>query len=109
MQPKAVNHTEVFVYPTLLGGAPEEFNSRRIKAHEAFYGPAGGGATDDLEIFARLDTGLHADVDPWVLMARGLGKEELDLDGFLSGQITDELGSRTILHHWRDVMSGIAQ
>lgn len=102
--PRRVDHTEVRVHPTVLVGASDAMNERRIKAHEAFYGPAGGGATDDFEIFARLGKGLQATVDPWVLMSRGLALEEIDADGFVSGQITDELGSRAIFDHWRTVM-----
>jgi phenylpropionate dioxygenase-like ring-hydroxylating dioxygenase large terminal subunit len=106
MKPTSVDHTEVLVYPALLLGAPEELNERRIRGHESFYGPAGGGATDDFEIFARLQTGLQSTIDPWVLHSRGRGMEEIDADGFLSGQITDELGSRAIFGHWNSVMSG---
>jgi phenylpropionate dioxygenase-like ring-hydroxylating dioxygenase large terminal subunit len=106
MQPTAVDHTKMFVYPHVLAGVPNEVNVQRIRAHEAFYGPAGGGATDDFEIFSRIDRGLEAQVDPWILISRGLGMEEVDEDGFQSGQVTDELGSRTILHHWRGLMAG---
>ena len=35
--------TEVFLYPTLLKGAPAEVNATRLRGHESFYGPAGGG------------------------------------------------------------------
>lgn len=106
MQPTAVNHTRMMVYPHVLVDVPDEVNLQRIRAHEAFYGPAGGGATDDFEIFARLDRGLRAQVDPWVLISRGAGMEEVDEDGFVSGQITDELGARAIVHHWRSIMTG---
>jgi hypothetical protein len=34
--------------------------------------------------------------------------EEIDEDGFPSGQITDELGSRAILQHWRNLMTSDA-
>jgi phenylpropionate dioxygenase-like ring-hydroxylating dioxygenase large terminal subunit len=106
MNPIAVDRTEVLVYPALLIGAPDELNERRMRGHEAFYGPAGGGATDDFEIFARVQTGLQASIDPWVLHSRGLGMEAVDAEGFVSGQITDELGSRAIFSHWYEVMSG---
>ncbi|MGD9793914.1 MAG: Rieske 2Fe-2S domain-containing protein [Acidimicrobiia bacterium] len=106
MQPTAVDRTELYVYPMMLDGAPDEINLKRIRAHEGFYGPAGGGATDDFEIFARGTIGMRATVDPWMNISRGAGMEEIDADGHVSGQITDELGSRTILHHWREVMSG---
>jgi phenylpropionate dioxygenase-like ring-hydroxylating dioxygenase large terminal subunit len=70
MQPTHVDHTKMFVYPHVLAGVPDEVNLQRIRAHEAFYGPAGGGATDDFEIFSRIDRGLEAQVDPWVLISR---------------------------------------
>jgi hypothetical protein len=108
MQPTHVDHTKMFVYPHVLAGVPDEVSLQRIRAHEAFYGPAGGGATDDFEIFSRIDRGLEAQVDPWVLISRGLGMEEIDEDGFPSGQITDELGSRAILQHWRNLMTSDA-
>jgi phenylpropionate dioxygenase-like ring-hydroxylating dioxygenase large terminal subunit len=108
MQPTSVDHTKMFVYPHVLAGVPDDVNLQRIRAHEAFYGPAGGGATDDFEIFSRIDRGLDATVDPWVLLSRGLGMEVVDEDGFPSGQVTDELGNRAILHHWRELMKGAA-
>ncbi len=106
LRPQRVDRTEVHVYPSLLVGASDEVNERRVRAHEAFYGPAGGGATDDFEIFARVQKGLQSQVDPWVLHNRGVGHEEIDADGFVSAQITDELGSRAVFRRWRDVMSG---
>lgn len=105
MQPTAVNRTKMYVYPHVLAGVPNEVNLQRIRAHEAFYGPAGGGATDDFEIFSRIDRGLDAQVDPWVLLSRGIGREEIDEDGYPSSQITDELGNRAILRRWRDLMT----
>jgi phenylpropionate dioxygenase-like ring-hydroxylating dioxygenase large terminal subunit len=104
MFPTRVDHTDLTVAPTLLVGAPDEVNAQRIRAHESFYGPAGGGATDDFEVFARQALGLRAEVDPWLLLARGRGREEVDADGHVTGQVTDELGSRAILQHWRSVM-----
>lgn len=105
IRPIAVDKTELFIYPTLLAGAPREINTQRIKAHEAFYGPAGGGATDDLDVFERVQHGLQAQVDPWIPLNRGIGKEWADADGAVVSQVTDDLGSRSILHHWRSVMS----
>ena len=105
IRPVRVNETEVFLYPTLLKGVPPEMNAARLRGHEAFYGPAGGGATDDLEMFERNQIGLSAQVDPWLLLARGLHKEERDVDGTLVGQMTDELTQRGIWRQWKKVMS----
>ena len=105
IRPVRVDETEVFLYPTLLKGAPTELNVARLRGHEAFYGPAGGGATDDLEMFERNQIGLSAQVDPWLLLARGRQHERQEADGTVVGQITDELTQRSIWRQWKKVMS----
>ena len=106
IRPVSVDETEVFIYPTLLGGVPSEVNEDRLRRHEAFYGPAGGGATDDLEVFERVTEGLRADIDPWVSIGRGLNQEHVEEDGTTVGQITSELSNRAILRYWKHVMLG---
>jgi len=105
VRPVKIDETEVFLYPTLLTGAPSELNVARLRDHEAFYGPAGGGATDDLEMFERNQIGLSAQVDPWLLLARGRHQEYQDVDGTVVGQITDEVTQRGIWRQWKKVMS----
>jgi phenylpropionate dioxygenase-like ring-hydroxylating dioxygenase large terminal subunit len=105
IRPVKIDETDVFLYPTLLKGAPPEVNVARLRGHEAFYGPAGGGATDDLEMFERNQVGLSAQVDPWLILARGLHKERQDVDGTFVGQMTDELTQRAIWRQWKKVMS----
>ena len=106
IRPVSVDETEVFIYPTLLGGVPSEVNEDRLRRHESFYGPAGGGATDDLEVFERVTEGLRADVDPWISIGRGLDQERVEGDGTTVGQITSELSNRAILQYWKHVMLG---
>jgi phenylpropionate dioxygenase-like ring-hydroxylating dioxygenase large terminal subunit len=105
VQPVKIDETEVFLYPTLLAGAPHDLNVARLRGHEAFYGPAGGGATDDLEMFERNQIGLSAQVDPWLLLARGRNQEYQDADRTIVGQITDEVTQRGIWRQWKKVMS----
>jgi phenylpropionate dioxygenase-like ring-hydroxylating dioxygenase large terminal subunit len=105
IRPVKIDETEVFLYPTLLKGVPAEVNAARLRGHEAFYGPAGGGATDDLEMFERNQIGLSAQVDPWLVLGRGLHQEYQDTDGTMVGQITDELTQRSIWRQWKKVMS----
>lgn len=105
IRPVKVDETEVFLYPALLQGVPEEVNVSRLRAHEGFYGPAGGGATDDLEMFERNQKGLSAQVDPWLLLARGLHRERPDSDGTFTGQVTDEVTQRGIWRQWKKLMS----
>jgi phenylpropionate dioxygenase-like ring-hydroxylating dioxygenase large terminal subunit len=106
IRPVSVDNTEVFLYPYRLNDVSPVINTLRLRGHQAFYGPAGGGATDDLEVFERITEGLRANVDPWVLIQRGIGREQVEPDGSISGQITDELNNRAILHYWKQVMSG---
>jgi phenylpropionate dioxygenase-like ring-hydroxylating dioxygenase large terminal subunit len=105
IRPIKVDQTEVFLYPTLLAGAPHELNLARLRGHEAFYGPAGGGATDDLEMFERNQIGLSARVNPWLILSRGREQESLDANGTIVGQITDEVTQRGIWRQWKKVMS----
>lgn len=105
IRPVTIDQTEVFLYPTLLKGVPEAVNAARLRGHESFYGPAGGGATDDLEMFERNQIGLSAQVDPWLVLGRGLHQESQDVDGTLVGQITDEVTQRGIWRQWKKVMS----
>ncbi len=105
VRPIKIDETEVFLYPTLLRGAPHELNVARLRGHEAFYGPAGGGATDDLEMFERNQIGLSAQVDPWLVLARGRQQEQMDVDRTIVGQITDEVTQRGIWRQWKKVMS----
>jgi phenylpropionate dioxygenase-like ring-hydroxylating dioxygenase large terminal subunit len=108
IQPVSPDQTLVYLIPTLLKGVPKSINTRRLRAHESFYGPAGGGAPDDLEIFSRNQTGLGAKLDPWVLLGRGLTLETRDEDGAMSGQMTDEIPMRALWRQWGKVMGEAA-
>ena len=105
LRPITVDRSEVFLTPVLLEGVPDELNEARLRQHEAFYGPAGGGATDDLEMFERNQLGLQAGADPWLVLRRGLGRERQDTDGTRVAQITDELPQRSIWRRWKREMT----
>jgi len=104
-QPVAVDHTEVTLYPTTLKGVSAELNGERLRGHEAFFGPAGMGQPDDVEMFARIQQGIQADFEPWVLISRGMHRERRDDDGTLVGHATDEVTLRGIWSHYLKVMS----
>ncbi|MFW3895174.1 aromatic ring-hydroxylating oxygenase subunit alpha [Pseudomonas bharatica] len=104
-QPVSAKETRVHLFPIMLKGVPQEINTRRLRNHEAFYGPAGGGQSDDIEIFERNQIGLSATVDPWSLISRGIHLETQHDDGSTSGQITDELSNRAFFARWQQLMS----
>ncbi|HEV8713383.1 MAG TPA: hypothetical protein VGX03_11205 [Candidatus Binatia bacterium] len=56
-------------------------------------------------MFERNQIGLSAQLNPWLVLGRGLQQEYRDADGTLVGQITDELTQRSIWRQWKKVMS----
>jgi hypothetical protein len=91
IRPVSPNKTEVYLFPTLLKGVPPELNQWRLRGHESFFGPAGLGAPDDLEMFDRIQTRLH--------------RERREPDGTIVVHVTDELTQRAIWREWKRVMT----
>lgn len=106
VRPVRVDRTEVFLYPTLLEGVADDINTARLRGHEGFYGPAGDGGPDDVEMFERNQVGLGAQVDPWLLLARGLHREQREPGGTTIAHVSDELPQRAIWRRWKQEMSG---
>jgi phenylpropionate dioxygenase-like ring-hydroxylating dioxygenase large terminal subunit len=104
IRPVRVDRTEVFLYPTLLKGVAEDINTARLRGHEGFYGPAGDGGPDDVEMFERNQIGLSAQVDPWLLLARGLHREQSEPGGTTIAHVSDELPQRAIWRRWKQEM-----
>ena len=96
INPLAVDRTEVHLYVYGLDGAPDELNQGRYRAHERFYGPAGFGSPDDVEIFVCNQTGLQASGVDWVLLSRGMHREKVNGDGEAVGHSTDEAPVRAL-------------
>lgn len=106
VQPLGPTSTEVYVYPMMLRGVPPEINSERLRAHERFYGAAGFGYPDDIEVaFHRVHLGLNARGNEWVLFARGVDKEREDENGIRYGGPTDEVPQRAFYRQWRRIMT----
>jgi phenylpropionate dioxygenase-like ring-hydroxylating dioxygenase large terminal subunit len=106
VRPISADQTEVYLYPTLLKGVAPEMNQFRLRGHETFFGPAGFGAPDDLEMFERLQVGLKNELDPWLILSRGLHRERREPDGTRVGHVTDEVTQRGIFREWKRVMTG---
>jgi benzoate/toluate 1,2-dioxygenase subunit alpha len=102
--PIRVDRTDVYLTPTTLKGVPEEINVARLRAHEAFYGSAGGGAPDDVEMFNRCTAGLRVKGAEWLELSRGIERENTADDGSIAAQITDEVPQRAFYRQWRNLM-----
>jgi benzoate/toluate 1,2-dioxygenase alpha subunit len=103
INPVAVDKTEVHLYVYALDDAPAELNEGRYRAHERFYGPSGFGSPDDVEIFVCNQTGVQAAGVDYLLLSRGLHREEF-VDGEWVGHSTDEVPVRAMYREWRRLM-----
>jgi anthranilate 1,2-dioxygenase (deaminating, decarboxylating) large subunit len=108
VNPVRVDRTDVYATPTTLRGVPEPINVARLRAHESFYGPAGGGAPDDVEMFNRCTEGLRVKAAEWLELSRGLERETESEDGVRSAHLTDETPQRAFYRKWRALMVGEA-
>lgn len=106
IEPVSVNSTIVVVRPLILRDGPEEFNELRLRYHELFYGPAGFGQPDDVEMFLRVGMGLNDDVDEWLLLDRGLTRE-VDDEGVRTGHVSDETPQRAQYRQWLHLMTTV--
>lgn len=103
---RPVRHDLTYVdnYPTWLEGVDERINTARLREHERFFGPASFGATDDLEIFVQVQTGLAAEDAEWFDLSRGMHREEIR-DGEHVGHSTDESTQRAVYREWFRAMT----
>jgi phenylpropionate dioxygenase-like ring-hydroxylating dioxygenase large terminal subunit len=107
--PKAADRTEVRLYPILHEGESDEDNAAILRVHEGFYGPAGMGGADDIEVaFDRVGDGLGATEHDWLIMARGMNREQPGENGILIGHAADELPQRAFYRGWKALMAGEA-
>ncbi|MGH7917180.1 MAG: aromatic ring-hydroxylating oxygenase subunit alpha [Candidatus Binataceae bacterium] len=105
IQPISVDQTAIFYYPTLLKGAPEEINQRRLSETYLIHGPAGRVAPDDFEAYERNQFGFRARVNEWLVLRRGLHRENREGNGVIAGHETDETTQRGIWRHYRELMT----
>jgi phenylpropionate dioxygenase-like ring-hydroxylating dioxygenase large terminal subunit len=106
IRPKAVNRTEVIFHPIMIKDGSSEANAARLRNHEGFYGPAGFGAPDDVEVgFIRVESGLRASSgNDWIVMSRGIHRERVDERGVRIGRSSDEVPQRALYRRWLELM-----
>ena len=104
IQPVSASETSVYYQPALLRGVPAEINTARLREHEWFFGPAGFGSPDDVEIFERQQLALQARVNEWLLLRRGLHRERLEEGGVRTSHIADEGHIRGIWQHYQQLL-----
>jgi phenylpropionate dioxygenase-like ring-hydroxylating dioxygenase large terminal subunit len=106
IRPIAVDKTEIRVYPVRLNGAPDEMYQEVIRYLNITHSPASLIQTDDLEMFRRIQIGVHARGAEWVIFGRGFGQDVADGSGGLKGFGTSEVSMRNQYRAWVDYMCG---
>lgn len=106
--PVSESQTNVFLYPLMPKAFDEVRRAQVLRSHEAFYGSAGAGSADDIEVgFERVTSGLEASAtsEDWVLMSRGLHRETVDeTTGIRYGRSSDEVPQRGFYRRWLDLL-----
>ena len=104
LRPLGVAETVADNYFAYLDGVSDEINTARLREHERFFGSAGFGASDDVEVFVYNQTGMKAEAVEWVDLSRGLHREERNEAGEWVGHTTDEQPQRALYRRWSALM-----
>jgi phenylpropionate dioxygenase-like ring-hydroxylating dioxygenase large terminal subunit len=111
IQPVAVDKTIIYEFPVELIGTSDEVNTairtRLFKEVSISSGSPVSGMVnaDDVEIYARSQTGLTSGHMPWLRFGRGIHREQSERDYEWSGQDMDELPQRSLYREWLKQMS----
>lgn len=104
LEPVSEGTSHLYQHPALLDGAPDAINRQRLTRHETAYGPAGFVMSDDLEVFAQTQRAVDETPDEWILLTRGLGREEELTNGTRRAHVTDETGMRGMWRAYLELM-----
>ena len=106
VHPVAVDKTIVYEYPIQLEGVPDEVNAafvRRLVQEGSLH--SGFVNSDDVEIFARVQSGTQASHwMPWLDLSRGLSQETIEPTGERLGGDTSEIPQRSLYRGWAKLM-----
>jgi len=111
IQPVAVDKTIIYEFPIELIGTSDEVNTairtRLFKEVSISSGSPVSGMVnaDDVEIYARTQTGLSSGHMAWLRFGRGIHREKSERDYEWSGQDMDELPQRSLYREWLKQMT----
>jgi len=75
-----------------------------LRSQERFYGPAGHGMGDDVDIFARNQQGLAGSAVEWLIVERGLDSDVRQENGDYLGLPSSEAPQRALWREWNRLM-----
>lgn len=103
IQAVAVDETIQHVTALQFKGAPD-LNRRLRQQTMGSVGPAGFLLADDSEMYERTQRGVAAKNPEWNYLGRGIHREREDEEGYLVADNTDEVTTRGIWRHYRELM-----
>ncbi|HKT54104.1 MAG TPA: aromatic ring-hydroxylating dioxygenase subunit alpha [Caulobacteraceae bacterium] len=104
LRPVSVSETEISHIAIGMDGGPEAANRARLRIHEHFQGPMGFGSPDDAEAWTRVQRGVEAGPDLWIMLNRSLGVDGVDNQGPGLGDVSAETGMRAAYQMWKRMM-----
>lgn len=107
LQPLAVNETVQHVTALQFKGAPD-LNRRMRQQTMGSVGPAGFLLADDAEMYERTQRGVGLRNPEWLYLGRGIHREQVEQDGSVIGNITDDMPSRALWRHYKSTMEAAA-
>lgn len=105
IKPIAVDRTIIETWHFRLCGAPEELLDRTIRYSNVVNSSAGPVGPDDHAAYRRLQAGLAAQSNDWVLLARYPGQERLDEELAQSAPGTSDFVYRNQFQAWAAYMA----
>jgi phenylpropionate dioxygenase-like ring-hydroxylating dioxygenase large terminal subunit len=96
--------THIAMHPMLIGDAPDELNAERLREFEEAFATGAFIAPDDAEAFTCVQEGIAAELDPWLLLTRGLHDEQRLPNGGYRGVPSDETPQRGLFREWKRLM-----
>ncbi len=111
VQPVAVDQSIIYEFPVQLDGVPDRINQATLRRVMAEISISSGSAisgfvnADDVEVFARVQSGLTGWPDQRLQFSRGLEQEQEAPAGEWIGDGTDEVSQRAFYREWRRLMA----
>jgi phenylpropionate dioxygenase-like ring-hydroxylating dioxygenase large terminal subunit len=109
-RPIEVGLTEIKQCHVSLPDVPASINLARIRAEQSFYGSAGYGSPDDIEMFARMFEGYRSsgmkNLRQTAMFTRQLTTESFGEEGERIGHTTAETIQRSMYRAWKQMMKG---
>ena len=105
LQPEAPDNTVMYQHYIAPANAGPFINDANLHELQWRLGGAGIFATDDLEMFEQLQTGIQGRAIEWINLSRGVHDQEMNDDGELVGGPSDEMTQRALWKAWVQLMS----